>query len=378
MADPGPVLHADIVRTLRGFSLAVQFTLEREVLVLFGPSGSGKSLTLQALAGVDRPDGGRITVSDGDSETVLFDAARGVNVKPQARHLGYVPQSLGLFPHLSVVENVTYGLRGRDKAQREATARRLLALMRLRGLDERRPGQLSGGQRQRVALARALAVEPRLLLLDEPFTALEGPTRRALGEEVRRLHEDRGMPVVLVTHDIDEAFALGDRIAVLDAGRVLQIGGRVEVFTCPATRRVAELVGVENILPGIVRGRGPQDSTVVEWGPVALQVATPPDAVPLPGEAVDLAIAASQIMVLKEPNDPLAAPLGAEGRPNVIRCRTIREEIGRDTMRLDLQPLPSPELPPLRLELPAYVYYRLGLDTRRTFAVQLKPASLHL
>ena len=389
MADPTPPatpdlqLHADIVRALPGFSLAVRFTLGREVLVLFGPSGAGKSLTLQALAGVDRSHGrsgagGRITIVDGDRETVLFDARRGIRVKPQDRRLGYVPQSLGLFSHLSVTENVTYGLRGRSRRERESVARRLLSLMQLRDLGDRRPGQLSSGQRQRVALARALAVAPRLLLLDEPFTALDGPTRRALGAELRRLHEQRGLPVVLVTHDVDEAFALADRIAVLDAGRLLQIGPREEVFARPASRRVAQLVGIENVLSARVRGDAPPGSMVVEWGPIALQVALPPQPRPAPGEPVDLAIAASQVMVLKEQGELAAAPPGGEGRSNVIPCRTLRQEMGRETVRLELQPLAASTPAPLRLELPAYAYYRLGLDRRRTPAVQLKPEFLHL
>ena len=377
MAERDAVLRADIVRTLPGFSLSLQFTLGCEVLVLFGPSGAGKSLTLQALAGVDRPDGGRITLADGEGgTTVLFDAQHNVDLKPQQRRLGYVPQSLGLFPHLSVADNVTYGLRGRSSGERAATVRRLLGLMRLRDLAERRPDQLSGGQQQRVALARALAVEPRLLLLDEPFGSLDAPTRRELGAELRQLHAQRGIPVVLVTHDLDEAFALGDRVAVLDDGRLLQIGPREEVFARPAGRRAAQLIGVENVLPAVVRGPGPQGSLVVEWGPIALLVARPPQPAPAAGERVDLALAASQVRVLKAESREAAGE--SEGRPNVVHCATVHEEVGRDTMRLDLQPEASSALTPLRLELPAYAYYRLGLDARRRVAVQLRPEWLHL
>ena len=377
MAERDAVLRADIVRTLPGFSLSLQFTLGCEVLVLFGPSGAGKSLTLQALAGVDRPDGGRITLADGEGgTTVLFDAQQNVDLKPQQRRLGYVPQSLGLFPHLSVADNVTYGLRGRSSGERAATVRRLLALMRLRDLAERRPDQLSGGQQQRVALARALAVEPRLLLLDEPFGSLDAPTRRELGAELRQLHAQRGIPVVLVTHDLDEAFALGDRVAVLDDGRLLQIGPREEVFARPAGRRAAQLIGVENVLPAVVRGPGSQGSLVVEWGPIALLVARPPQPAPAAGERVDLALAASQVLVLKAGRREAEGE--SEGRPNVVECAIVHEEVGRDTMRLDLQPEASSALTPLRLELPAYAYYRLGLDARRRVAVQLRPEWLHL
>ena len=383
------VLEADIVRTLPGFSLALRLDVRREILVLFGPSGSGKSRTLQALAGLDRPDGGRIVMrSPQGGAEVFFDAEQRRDVRPQDRRVGYVPQSLGLFPHLTVAQNVTYGLRDRPRRERDETGRRLLSLMQLHGLADRRPSQLSGGQRQRVALARALAVEPRLLLLDEPFTALDGPTRRALGDELRTLQQARGIPVVLVTHDIDEAFALADRIAVIDAGRLLQVGDRRDVFARPASRRVAELVGIANLLPGVVRGPAPQGGVIVEWGPIALHVGgAAVDRAVAPGAAVDLAVAASTIMVLKPDADPparAAAPStepggpDAEGRPNVIECRLLRTEMGRETIRLDVQPLAGAALSPLRLEIPAYAYYRLELDQRARFAVQLKPDQLHL
>ncbi len=372
----GTILHADVVRTLPGFSLAARFDLGSEVLVLFGASGSGKSLTLQAIAGVDRPDAGRIVLESDGRETVLFDAQARVDLKPQQRRIGYVPQSLALFPHLTVTENLTYGLRGRPRDQQAATAKQLLAMMRLTDLRDRLPRQLSGGQRQRVALARALAIEPRLLLLDEPFTALDGPTRRALGHEVRRLHDERGVPVLLVTHDTDEAFALADRIAVIDAGRVLQVDDRDAVFSRPLSRRVAELVGVENVLPGLVRAAGAgHDGVLVEWAGTTLAVRSdrPGAPKPAPGARVDLAIGASQITVLKD-SDELG---GEDARANVIEVRAARTEMARDTIRMELAPDDDGSTP-LRLEIPAYAYYRLNLDQRDRFHVQLKAERLHL
>ncbi len=372
------VLRADIVRTLPGFSLTASFDVGRETLVLFGPSGSGKSLTLQALAGIDRPDGGRITLGADDDEVVLFDAQQGVQRKPQERRIGYVPQTLALFPHLSVLENVVYGLRRQPRTAREEHGKRLLALMRITEFADRLPRQLSGGQQQRVALARALAVEPRLLLLDEPFTALDGPTRRELGAQVRRIHDERGIPVLLVTHDRDEAFALADRIAVIDQGRILQISSREDAFARPLSRRVAELVGIENVLPAIVRGVTPNALTV-EWGATALTVRGDHTALdPAPGQRLDLAIAASQLLVLKD-DLPLGETSGSdeEGRANVIEVRAAQTEMARDTVRMELLPIRPPSTTALQLELPAYVYYRLGLDSRANFAVQLKPEWLH-
>ncbi|MCZ6544147.1 MAG: hypothetical protein O6913_00385, partial [Chloroflexi bacterium] len=227
-------------------------------------------------------------------------------------------------------------------------------------------------------LARALAVEPRLLLLDEPFTALDGPTRRELGAQVRRIHDERGIPVLLVTHDRDEAFALADRIAVIDQGRILQISSREDAFARPLSRRVAELVGIENVLPAIVRGVTPNALTV-EWGATALTVRGDHAALdPAPGQRLDLAIAASQLLVLKD-DLPLGETSGPdeEGRANVIEVRAAQTEMARDTVRMELLPIRPPSTTALQLELPAYVYYRLGLDSRANFAVQLKPEWLH-
>ncbi len=383
MTEARAVLRANIVRTLRGFSLSASFEMRREVLVLFGPSGSGKSLTLRALAGVDRPQDGRIVLGTPDNEHVLFDAEAGIDRKPQERLIGYVPQSLALFPHLSVRENVAYGLRREPPEAQLGAAMHLLALMRLSDLADRLPRQLSGGQRQRIALARALAIKPRLLLLDEPFTALDGPTRRALGQELRRLHRERAVPVMLVTHDTDEAFALGDRIAVMDAGRILQIGSRETIFARPVSRRVAELVGIENILAAVVRAVD-SEYVVVDWGQQTLLVerlgnGPPPEL----GSWVDLAIGASQLTVLKQEEEQEAA----EGeRANVVEVETVEAEMARATMRLRLCPLspsgsrlPTPvESTPLQLEIPAYAYYRLGLDGHSRFRIQLKPEWLHL
>ena len=357
-----PRLEADIVRTLSGFSLALRLSIESELLVLFGPSGAGKSLTLQAIAGVDRPDGGRIVLRHDAGDELLFDQSTGVNLRPQARRIGYVPQSLGLFPHLSVQGNVTYGLRRRSSEERDRVARRLLALMRLSGLEHRRPGRLSGGQQQRVALARALAIEPRLLLLDEPLSSLDRPTRRELGEEVRRIQRERAIPVVLVTHDLEEAYSLADRVAVIDAGRVLQLAPRDEVFGRPASRRVAELIGIENVLDCTVRGPTDQ-GLVVEWGPLALQTVERSFE---PGARVSVAIAASQIRVLKPEEEPHAGRRSGGGasqrgrlsRP-APRARARQHPPGPPTPRGGAGGAPAAGAPGLRLLPP-----RLGRTPR--------------
>ncbi len=227
------------------------------VTVLFGPSGSGKTTVLRALAGLDRPEEGRIEFA---GET-WFDAARGIHVAPQARGVGLLFQEYALFPHRTVLGNLGYGLHRLGPAARAARLAEVVERFGLGDLLQRRPGQLSGGQRQRVALARALAPRPRLLLLDEPLSALDAPTREALRGELRHGLEQAGVPAVVVTHDRVEALALGDRLAVLADGAVRQVGPVHQVFSSPADAEVARVVGTENVLPARLSRR--QDGLVV-------------------------------------------------------------------------------------------------------------------
>jgi molybdate transport system ATP-binding protein len=221
------------------------------VTVLFGPSGSGKTTVLRALAGLDRPDAGSIALG---GET-WFDGARGVFVPPQARGVGLLFQEYAIFPHLSVAANVGYGLHRLGRAARSARVGELAERLGIGQLLGRHPAELSGGQRQRVALARALAPRPRLLLLDEPLSALDAPTREALRAELRHLLEASGVPAVVVTHDRIEALALGDRLAVLVEGRIRQVGQVHEVFSAPADVEVARVVGTENVFPARLSDR---------------------------------------------------------------------------------------------------------------------------
>jgi molybdate transport system ATP-binding protein len=195
--------------------LDVDLCLGAGLTVVTGPSGAGKSTLLSALAGLLRPRAGRVVLGD----EVLVDVDAGVFVPPHRRRVGLVFQSLALFPHLTVLENVAFGV-GDGGGDRQATARAWLERMRVGGLAGRAPSTLSGGEAQRVALARALAARPRLLLLDEPFSALDAPLRRTLGAELQALVADSGLPAILVTHDAEDA-ALGDRRVRMDAGRVV-------------------------------------------------------------------------------------------------------------------------------------------------------------
>ncbi|HSM94305.1 MAG TPA: ABC transporter ATP-binding protein [Anaeromyxobacteraceae bacterium] len=251
-----PSLSFDVERTFRGgATIRAQAELPLDdgpVTVLFGPSGSGKSTALRALAGLDPDARGTISLAG----EPWLDSSRAFSVPPQRRRVGFLFQDYALFPHLTVAGNVGYGLFGLG---REARARRVAEVagrLRIGDLLERRPAELSGGQRQRVALARALAPAPRLLLLDEPLSALDAPTREELRAELRRALEGSGVPAVVVTHDRVEALALGDRIAVMIEGRIRQVGPVREVFAGPSDLAVARVVGTENVLPVRLAGRG--------------------------------------------------------------------------------------------------------------------------
>jgi molybdate transport system ATP-binding protein len=243
------------------------------VTVLFGPSGAGKTTVLRALAGLDRPETGTIRF---DRET-WFDARSGAFAEPQARNVAFLFQEYALFPHLSVRANLGYGLHRLGAAERSARIAEVAARFGVADLLERRPAQLSGGQKQRVALARALAPRPRLLLLDEPLSALDAPTRDALRGELRQALERSGVPALVVTHDRMEALALGDRLAVLVDGAIRQVGAVHEVFSSPVDAEVARVVGTENVFPARLAGR--ENGLVVVRAGAAELVAVDPGGV---------------------------------------------------------------------------------------------------
>lgn len=246
-------IEVEIHKSFPGFSLDVELSCASGILVLFGPSGAGKSLTLQCLAGIVRPDRGRIVVGD----RTLFDSALGIDEPPQRRRIGYVPQNYALFPHMTVVENISFGLRRRSHRSVSAQVDWLVEMLHLQGLEGRRPAELSGGQQQRVALARALAIGPDLLLLDEPFSALDAPLRDALREDLAEVHRETGVGIVFVTHGVVETHLLSQTVAVYQGGRVLQVGSPAELFRHPSTPEVALLTGTRNLLPGCVVGVTP-------------------------------------------------------------------------------------------------------------------------
>jgi len=232
------------VSALHDFSLSVR---PGEILALLGPSGCGKTTVLRLIAGFEQPDSGQIAVG----ERII--AGPGVYVPPEARQVGMVFQHYALFPHLSVADNIAYGLRGK---QRRPQVREMLEIVGLSGLGARMPHELSGGQQQRVALARALAPRPAVLLLDEPFSNLDADLRATMRAQVREILKRVGTTALFVTHDQEEALCIGDRVAVMNAGRLEQAAEPQMLYLAPATRFVAEFIGQASFLPASVTGAG--------------------------------------------------------------------------------------------------------------------------
>lgn len=234
----GPEIHCALEVPLEGPSITV----------LFGPSGAGKTTMLRCVAGLEHPDAGSIRHGD----EVWFDGERSIRWPPQRRRIGFLHQDYALFPHLTVRENVLYGLAGAPAPARRERTDAAMAMLGIAGLASRYPHQLSGGEQQRTALARALAPRPRLLLLDEPLSALDQPTRQRIRGELRSLLVGSNVPVLLVTHDRIETLALGDRVAIVLGGAIRQVGSVEAVFAAPADSGVAAIAGVENVLPARV------------------------------------------------------------------------------------------------------------------------------
>ena len=259
-------LSVDIRKQLGAFRLDVSFTVTDGVTCLLGASGCGKSMTLKCIAGIEKPDEGHIEL-DG---RVLFDSACGVNLPPQNRRVGYLFQNYALFPNMTVRQNILCGLcREKDRSVRERRLEEMLRMMQLEGLENRKPHQLSGGQQQRVALARILVNDPRLLLLDEPFSALDGHLRDSLKIELRDLLQRYGHEVLMVTHDRTEAYNMGREIAVMDAGRLLTVRPTKALFADPGSVSAAILTGCKNI--AAARKIDAHTVEVPDWG-VRLEV----------------------------------------------------------------------------------------------------------
>ena len=238
-------LTVDIRKDFGEFVLDVSLETDGGVSGLLGASGSGKSMTLMCVAGIVKPDNGKIVLND----KTLFDSERGINLTPQQRRVGYLFQNYALFPNMTVRQNILCGLRGeKDRVKKERLLREMVGMMQLNGLEKRRPSQLSGGQQQRAALARILIGEPDILVLDEPFSALDSHLRDQLQLETQKLLTRFGRDVILVTHSRDEAYHMCKNIALIDSGRIIAHKGTKQLFADPGSREAALLTGCKNVI----------------------------------------------------------------------------------------------------------------------------------
>lgn len=335
------------------FSLKASFSLDSELAVLFGHSGAGKTLTFHAIAGLVKPDKGIIRVNG----RTYFDSERGINLSSQERRIGYVFQNYALFPHLTVEKNIAFGIK------KSEYLKEILSFFEINGLEKRYPNQLSGGQQQRVALARALIIRPEILLLDEPFSALDHVMRMRLRRDLKKIQNKYGIPVLMITHNPVEAY-MADTLIVYGYGGIEQIGSPKEIFNRPKSKKVARLVGINNIFTGTVCNIL-EDDVVIQ----SLEKIIAPKVSGLEiGEEVTWCIRPNQVMVVREDRTP-----GKAVEQNIFSGK-ITEIISKGATDLlfidgDLN---------LEIEMPVYAFERLCPEVGKTIKVSLKKSEIHI
>lgn len=331
----GPLLDAHFRKRFAApaheFVLEAEFRAAPGFTILFGPSGAGKTTVLDCVAGLAKPDSGRIAIGD----RVLFDATQGTDLPVSKRHIGYVFQSLALFPHLTLEKNVQYGLTHLPQSERAERATAILQAFHIAHLAQRYPREISGGESQRAALARTLVTDPAVLLLDEPLAALDAATKSKIINDLRQWNQVHRIPILYVTHSREEVFALGERVIVLDAGRIVAQGTPHEVIEAPQQETIAQLVGFENIFDAVVESVHPERGTMTcrvagDGGPVVLETPLVRGGV---GSALRVGIRAGDILLATSPPVGLSARNIFPGRiasleqRDVIVCARVKYRV---------------------------------------------------
>ena len=350
------MLEIKITKTLPDFHLDIALSVDREILSILGPSGSGKTMTLLCIAGLLRPDQGIIKLNG----RTLFNSEDGLFLPPQQRKIGLVFQNYALFPHLTVAENIAYGIHSHPKNDVNRRVAELLETIHIPGLRNRYPGELSSGQQQRVALARAIAPEPEALLLDEPFSALDTYRRERLEYELLAIHQYYGGDILFVTHDLDQGFKLGARMAIYDQGRIIQCDGRSGVIAAPVNRTAARLTGVKNLFDGVVTGIENNSRLVFipEFGkPLRINAGT---ALSLSlNQPVVIGIRPEHIEIIKHPGENTISCRVARSVDGVINVHTYYHADSDEHNRYNLESCAPRPLSPPHLEAgkPCYLYF---------------------
>jgi ABC-type sulfate/molybdate transport systems ATPase subunit len=331
-------LLVDIQKQLPSYTLEVAFTIDGNTLGVLGASGAGKSMLLRCIAGIETPSQGRIVLN----ERVLFDSKKGINLPSRDRRIGFLFQNYALFPHLSVSQNIAFGLQQLPKLERNWRVNEQISQMQLQGLQNRYPHQLSGGQQQRVALARALAIQPEALLLDEPFSALDTHLRSQLEKQLIEILSDYQGVTLFVTHNLEEAYRVCKNLLVLSEGKTAAYGSKENIFERPATYIIAKLTGCKNFSPAQVVS--PQLVEALDWD-CTLRVLEP-----IPSKLAYVGIRAHHFTFPEESefrNNPKSA--------NIFRCWVVQTSETPHRMTLYLK-LHNPPTNPSDYHLQAEVF----------------------
>jgi molybdate transport system ATP-binding protein len=360
------------------FTLDASWTSDQPIVALVGPSGSGKTLTLQCLAGLITPESGRIAAAG----RTLFDSSERINLRPQERRVGYVFQGYALFPHMTVAQNIAYGLPRRSAAREGGAIDRsasIIERMGLGALTSRFPADLSGGQQQRVALARALATDPDVLLLDEPLSALDAPLRRELSAELSQTLREWGKLAVLVTHDLPEAYQIADMVVLYEQGGTTGAVSKNDLLWNPSSERVARLIGARNVLRATIADAS-GNSIVLDWRGGRLEAARSPSH-PLQARADDTLaffIRPEYVRLIRK-NRPVTDGLR---QTNLFNGEIVGERDEGTTwvllFRLARPGTPSQGSYDLEIEIPKLVYERLSISTDRHWDVSIHPGSIQV
>ena len=368
------MLSVTVRKPFGDFTLDASWSTDQPIVALVGPSGSGKTLTLQCIAGLIAPDLGRITVAG----RTLFDGADRINVPSQQRRVGYVFQGYALFPHLSVAQNVNYGVRRHDGSRTDRT-NAIVESLGLTALMSRYPTDLSGGQQQRVALARALATDPDVLLLDEPFSALDAALRRELSSELGKTLRDWGKIAVLVTHDLPEAYQIADTVVLYERGSTTDAVPKNDLLWNPSSERVARLIAARNILRATIADSS-GDSIILDWRGGRLEAARSPSHQlhARAGDSLAFFIRPEYVRLIRK-NRPVTEGLR---QTNLFHGEIVGERDEGTTwtlfFRLARPGEPSQGAYDLEIEIPKLVYERLGISTDRHWDVSIHPGSIQV